>query len=149
MYRHIWSCKTWTSWRGSWDSKNTEKEKAVDISSKAKVVGKISKTSKKKESIAYGGYDKQLEVEQAQAQTSINYAAIDTVGALFITIAREYNLKHTDEYLKQFAKKINTEKKISSMAQSMVLAIQDSINTYLMNMANREVQETWIKYRVK
>ena len=64
-------------------------------------------------------------------------------------IANDYKLKNTEEYLKQFAKKVNPDRKLSSMAKNMVLSIQDSISTYLMNMAYKEIKETWIKYRVK
>lgn len=129
------------------NSKVAEKEKQAEQAIRAEVVGKLSK--KKKESIAYAGYDRQFEVEQFQVQSSINYSTIDTVGALFVMIANDYKLKDTEEYLKQFAKKVNPDKKLSSMAKNMVLSIQDSISTYLMNMAYKEIKETWIKYRVK
>lgn len=129
------------------NSNITEKEIIKDISSKAVVVGKLAK--KKKESIAYGGYDKSYETEQSHLQSSVNYSKIETVGALFVIIAEDYKLQNTEEYLKQFSKKVNPDKKLSSMAKNMVMSIQDSINTYLMNMAYKEIQETWVKYRVK
>lgn len=137
-------CKVESVKRNSKNSEKCDKQEAVV---KYEVVGKLRK--KKKESIAYNGYDKQFEVDQMQVQNSIDYAKIETVGAMFMTIADEYKLKNTDKYLEQFAKKVNPEKKLSSMARSMVLSIQDSICTYLMNMAYKEIQETWIKYRVK
>lgn len=122
-------------------------EAIIDVSSKAKVVGKLTK--KKKDSIAFCGYDRQYEVEQCQLQSEINYSKIETVGDLFMQIANEYKLRDKEVYLEQFAKKVNPSKKLSGMARNMIVSMQDNINTYLMNMAYKEIQETWMKYRVR
>jgi hypothetical protein len=119
----------------------------ADVSSKAVVIGKLA-NKKKKEDISYVGYAKENVQEQCKLRSTINYNEIDTVGCLFVTIAKEYKLTRVDEYLKQFAKKMNPDKKLSSMAQSTVASVQGCINTYLMNMAYMEIAEVNKKYSV-
>ena len=126
-------------------SKN--KEQAEQVVVKSVVVGKLN--PKKKDSIAYGGYDKKLENQQLIAQSNINHSNMETIKDLFIDIAKAYRLINVNEYLNQFSKKVNIDRKISSIAKNNLLGIQDSINTYLMNMAYKEIQETWLKYSVK
>lgn len=126
-------------------------ETVKDVSSKAVVVGKLTK--KKKESIAfdsaaYGGYSTSYLNEQYALRSTINYKEIKTVKDLFMSMAEDYRLTHTDEYLKQFSKKVNPDRKISEMAQQMLFSIQNSINTYLMNMAYKELNEVFVKYRM-
>lgn len=128
-------------------SSSSKDKEAEKVTVKSMVVGKLN--PKKKDSVAYGGYDKKLENQQLVAQSNVNHSDMETIKDLFMSIANDYKLTNINEYINQFSKKVNLDKKLSSMAKNNILAIQDSINTYLMNMAYKEIQETWLKYSVK
>ena len=63
-------------------------------------------------------------------------------------MAKDFNIKKVEEYRAAINKKIKLDRKISSLAQMEVQRLQDAMCTYLMNMANKETQEAFLKYRV-
>ena len=129
---------------------NTVKpEPVVDVSSKAKVTGKVSNRKASKQSIAYAGYDYRNIVEQQELNSSISYDGIDTIEDLFDTIATEFGVKQKESYKAEFAKKVRLDKQIKDMQRSNLLAIQSGMATYLMTMAHNEVNEVFMKYNVR
>lgn len=118
----------------------------LDVSSKAKVVGKLSKR-KPKVNISYGGYNTEYIIEKQELHSKINYNNLETIGDLFDKIANEFGIKQSEVYKAEFNKKVNINKKIESISNSMLLAIQSSMATYLMNMAHNEINQVYIKYK--
>lgn len=131
------------------EASTPKEQKVTDVSSKGTVIGKINKSRISKESISYAGYDYRNIVEQQELSKSIDYSKIETLNDLFSNIALEFHLQRTEEYRNQISKKVNLDKKISSLQQSYLAAIQSSMATYMMNMAHDEINKTYIKYNVR
>lgn len=127
------------------EAKSNKAEKVEDISSKAEVVGKISK--KTKSEIAFAGYDRKNIIEQQQLKSSIKYDSMKTIEDLFNQMAKEFGLKNVDTYKAMFSKKVKMDKLLSEMNQTHVLVVQDAMAVYLMNMANIEIRDTYRKYK--
>lgn len=125
---------------------STKKEKIVDISDKDVVVGRLA-TKRPKDTIAFG-YDRNLVIEAQQLKSSVKLSSFNTLDDLFNTMAKDFNIKKVEEYRAAINKKIKLDRKISSLAQMEVQRLQDAMCTYLMNMANKETQEAFLKYRV-
>lgn len=121
-------------------------ERVVDVSSKAVVVGKLNSKKAAKQSVAYTGYDTNYVVEQQSMNNTIDLTGVNTVGDLFVMIAKEFNLRKPDVYLTEFNKKIRLDKPISSFHSTELSGLQSSISTYLMNMAHNEINEVYLKY---
>lgn len=79
--------------------------------------------------------------------SEINYTEINTVGDLFDLMAKEFGVRNAEKYKANFGKKVNLSMDIRKNTQSIVLSIQDSMATYLMNMANLEIRDTYMKYK--
>lgn len=129
-------------------NKSNEDAKTIDISAKAKVVGKLS-NKKPKNNITYHGYDTKYVVEQQELSSTIDYSKYNTLGDLFVGMVKDYGLKDGVAYLEQFAKKVDLNKEIKGMNKSILLSIQNSINIYLMNMASKEMNDTFLKYNIR
>lgn len=125
---------------------STKNEKIVDMSSQAVVVGKLG-TKKPKESTAFG-YDKSIAIEAQHLKSTVRLSEFSTLDDLFTAMAKDFNVKNIEDYRKAISKKVKLDRKISSIAQMEVHRVQDAMCTYLMNMANKETQEAYIKYRV-
>lgn len=123
---------------------NTREDKPVEV--KSTVVGKV-RAKKQRSETAYAGYDLSNRVEQQQLKNTVSTVGLNTVEDLFRMIANDFKLSNTEEYLTQFAKKINTCKRLDSMHSTSIAAMQESIAIYLMNMANIETRNTYMKYR--
>lgn len=125
---------------------STKNEKTVDISDKAVVVGKLA-TKRPKETIAFG-YDKTAVIEAQQLKSTVQLSKFDTINDLFNEMAKDFGVKNIEVYREAIGKKIRLDRKISSVAQMEMRKMQDAICTYLMNMANKEINEAWLKYSV-
>lgn len=75
------------------------------------------------------------------------YNGIETVSDLFDMIANDFKVRQVDDYKREFSKKIDMSKRISSLTPEYKGMLQHSIATYLMNMVYDEVAEIYIKYR--
>lgn len=126
---------------------STKNEKIVDISDKAVIVGKLA-TKRPKETIAFG-YDRSYVLEAQQLKSTVQLKKFETLNDLFTEMAKDFNVKRVEEYRKEVSKKIKLDRKLTSIAQMETHKIQDALCTYLMNMANKETQEAFLKYRVK
>lgn len=120
-------------------------EPVVDISSKSKVVGKLS-NKRAKVNTSFAGYDYKNRVEQQELQSTVVYTGLDTLGDLFDKMASDFNIKNIDLYKAECGKRVNLSRKVSGIMQSELGAIQSSIATYLMNMAHNEINEVYMKY---
>ena len=129
--------------------KSEKQEKMVDVSSKAVVVGKVNSKKASKQNLAYTGYDTNYVVAQQNANNTIDLTGVNTVGDLFVTVAKEFNLRKVDIYLTEFNKKIRLDKPLSSFHNTEVKGLQSSIATYLMNMAHNEINEVYLKYCIR
>lgn len=118
----------------------------VAVTVQTKVIGRLSnrkQTAKQQIAFAGIGYDCKNIVDKSQ----ISYTGLETIEDLFDSMAKDFNIKKADEYKQQFARKVNIKKSIKETQQAMMIAIQSSMATYLMNMAQLEIQEAYIKYR--
>ena len=128
---------------------SSKNEKVIDVSSKAVVVGKVNSKKAAKQNLAYTGYDTNYVVEQQNANNTVDLTGVNTVGDLFVTVAKEFNLRKVDVYLTEFNKKIRLDKPLSSFHNTEVKGLQSSIATYLMNMAHNEINEVYLKYCIR
>jgi len=113
------------------------------------VVGKLNGNSSKKvkPDIHYGGYDKKYKDYQHKLKSTVDLKGLNTVGDLFDKMAEDFRLKNVEAYRNQISKKVDMNKKVVGMNGSHVAAIQESFAIYMMNMAEQELNETYIKYR--
>lgn len=71
---------------------------------------------------------------------------VNTIENLFDTMAEEFKLSRVDEYKKNISKKIDISKCISEIPQYERENLKRSLAVYLMNMANLEIRDTYLKY---
>lgn len=125
-------------------------ENYISVADKAVVVGKIRTGRPRiKEQQAYAGYDMQNVYDQRKLNSSVTYDGLNTLGDLFDRIAKECRVRERDTYKKNFGKKIDISKKISGLQRSYVLTVQSEMITYLVNMAQLELSEVYLKYKVE
>lgn len=110
----------------------------------SQVVGKLSK--KKTNETIYETIAKREIDEHRKVVSTINYKGMETLEDLLDTMIKDFSLKDVVTYKAMIAKKVKLNQKISGLAQSNLLSIQESMAVYLMNMANMETRNTYVKY---
>lgn len=125
-------------------SKETATEITVGLN--ARVVGKLSNKPKKNNISFNAGYDYKNVTDQIALSNQIDYKKMQTIDDLFDTIATDFHADKADEYKKSVSKSIKLDKKLSSMSNSEIGAVQSTIATYLMNMVYDEISQKYIKY---
>ncbi|MBO5390003.1 MAG: hypothetical protein J6A59_18050 [Lachnospiraceae bacterium] len=123
-------------------------ENVVDLSHKAKVVGKLNPKKAAKQDTSYGGYDYKNIVQHQELNRSVSYSGLVTISDLFDKIANEFGLQQKELYKAEIGKKVKLSRELSGINNTEIAAIQSSIATYLMNMAHDEVNKTYIKYLI-
>lgn len=123
-------------------------ENSIDVSDKATVVGNLKTTKRKKSEKVFAGYDMANVREARENKTDFKFNADSTIGSMIMDMIKDFGLKDTTTYYQQLAKKMDMSKKITTANKAMVVGIQRSVATYLMNMANLETRETYLKYTV-
>lgn len=119
----------------------------VSVADKAVVVGKLrSSRPKLKEQQAYIGYSMDNIYERRKLNSTVTYDGLNTLADLFDKIADEYKVNGRETYKKNFGKKIDITKKISGLQREYVLKVQAEMAVYLVNMAQLEIQEVYLKY---
>ena len=121
-------------------------EEIIDISSKAVVVGKLA-TKKPKLDIGFG-YDKSNMTDAQNLKSTVNKKEFSTLNDLFNQMVKEFNLRDVEVYRKEISKKISLNRIVANIPSIEYLNIQDRMCLYLSNMAYKEINETYIKYRV-
>lgn len=122
-------------------------ENSIDVSDKATVVGSI-KTKRKRNEKVFAGYDMANVREARENKPDFKFDADSTIGSMIMDMIKDFGLKDTTTYYQQLAKKMDMNKKVTIANKAMVVGIQRSVATYLMNMANLETRETYLKYTV-
>lgn len=122
-------------------------ENSIDVSDKATVVGSI-KTKRKRNEKVFAGYDMANVREARENKPDFKFDADSTIGSMIMDMIKDFGLKDTTTYYQQLAKKMDMNKKVTTANKAMVVGIQRSVATYLMNMANLETRETYLKYTV-
>lgn len=84
--------------------------------------------------------------KQRELKSTVSYTGIDTIGQLFDMIANDFNLKNKETYKDSFSKKIDLHRDLSSMSTEYKNNLVNNIAVYLMNMANIEIRDTYLKY---
>lgn len=122
-------------------------ENNIDVSDKATVVGSI-KTKRKRNEKVFAGYDMANVREVRENKHNFKFDKDSTIGNMVLDMIKDFGLKDTETYYQQLAKKVDMNKKVETTNKAMVAGIQRSVATYLMNMANLETRETYLKYTV-
>lgn len=122
-------------------------ENSIDVSDKATVVGSI-KTKRKRNEKVFAGYDMANVREVRENKPNFKFDKDSTIGNMVLDMIKDFGLKDTETYYQQLAKKVDMNKKVETTNKAMVAGIQRSVATYLMNMANLETRETYLKYTV-
>lgn len=122
-------------------------ENSIDVSDKATVIGSI-KTKRKRNEKVFAGYDMANVREVRENKPNFKFDKDSTIGNMVIDMIKDFGLKDTETYYQQLAKKVDMNKKVETTNKAMVAGIQRSVATYLMNMANLETRETYLKYTV-
>lgn len=117
-------------------------EQTVTI--KAEVVGKISK--KQKNETVYEHVAKKEIDEHRKLKSSLNYSGMTTLEDLLDAMLTDFRLKNVEHYKAMLGKKVKLHTKLSSLAQTNLNDIQQSMAAYLMNMCYLEVRDTYLKY---
>lgn len=117
-------------------------EQTVTI--KAEVVGKISK--KQKNETVYEHVAKKEIDEHSKLKSSLNYSGMTTLEDLLDAMLKDFRLKNVEQYKAMIGKKVKLHTKLSSLAQTNLYDIQQSMAAYLMNMCYLEVRDTYLKY---
>lgn len=123
-------------------------ENSIDVSDKATVVGNLKTTKRKKSEKVFAGYDMANVREARENKPDFKFNADSTIGSMIMDMIKDFGLKDTETYYQQLAKKVDMNKKVETTNKAMVAGIQRSVATYLMNMANLETRETYLKYTV-
>lgn len=123
-------------------------ENSIDVSDKATVVGNLKTTKRKKSEKVFAGYDMANVREARENKPDFKFSADSTIGSMIMDMIKDFGLKDTTTYYQQLAKKMDMSKKVTTANKAMVVGIQRSVATYLMNMANLETRETYLKYTV-
>jgi hypothetical protein len=118
-------------------------------SAESRVVGKLNNKRTSKSEISYAGYDYKNVNEHEELNRTVDYTGLNTVGDLFDKIASDFRLSNAELYKREFAKKVNVNKALASLAPSTLQIIQSSIATYLMNMAHDEINKVYMKYFIR
>lgn len=111
---------------------------------KAKVVGKLSK--KRSDETVYEAVIRKEIDEHKKAVSTVKYDGMETLEDLVDHMISDFRLRDTDKYKSMLAKKIKLSQKLSGIAQSNLIGIQESIAVYLMNMSYMETRDTYTKY---
>lgn len=122
-------------------------ENHIDVSDKATVVGNIKPKRKRNEKV-FAGYDMANVREVRENKPNFKFDVNSTIGSMVMDMIKDFGLKDTETYYQQLAKKVDMNKKVETANKAMVAGIQRSVATYLMNMANLETRETYLKYTV-
>ena len=122
-------------------------ENSIDVSDKATVIGSI-KTKRKRNEKVFAGYDMANVREVRENKPNFKFDKDSTIGNMVLDMIKDFGLKDTETYYQQLAKKVDMNKKVETTNKAMVAGIQRSVATYLMNMANLETRETYLKYTV-
>ena len=122
-------------------------ENSIDVSDKATVIGSI-KTKRKRNEKVFAGYDMANVREVRENKPNFKFDKDSTIGNMVLDMIKDFGLKDTETYYQQLAKKVDMSKKVETTNKAMVAGIQRSVATYLMNMANLETRETYLKYTV-
>lgn len=123
-------------------------ENNIDVSDKATVVGNLKTTKRKKSEKVFAGYDMANVREALENKPDFKFNADSTIGSMIMDMIKDFRLKDVTTYYQQLAKKVDMDKKVTTVNKAMVVGIQRSVATYLMNMANLETRETYLKYTV-
>lgn len=122
-------------------------ENSIDVSDKATVIGSI-KTKRNRNEKVFAGYDMANVREVRENKPNFKFDKDSTIGNMVLDMIKDFGLKDTETYYQQLAKKVDMNKKVETTNKAMVAGIQRSVATYLMNMANLETRETYLKYTV-
>lgn len=122
-------------------------ENSIDVSDKATVIGSI-KTKRKRNEKVFAGYDMANVREVRENKPNFKFDKDSTIGNMVLDMIKDFGLKDTETYYQQLAKKVDMNKRVETTNKAMVAGIQRSVATYLMNMANIETRETYLKYTV-
>lgn len=128
------------------DATHKHEEVHVDVSSKTEVVGKI--TNRRKKETTFPGYSRDTLIATREMSKTISYPSGSTVNDMFNIMAAEFGVKRVDEYRTSFASKVALDKKLDTMNSAMLAGIQSALAVYLMNMANLEIRDTYLKYMI-
>lgn len=123
-------------------------ENNIDVSDKATVVGNLKTTKRKKSEKVFAGYDMANVREALENKPDFKFDENSTIGSMIMDMIKDFRLKDVTTYYQQLAKKVDMDKKVTTVNKAMVVGIQRSVATYLMNMANLETRETYLKYTV-
>ena len=129
-------------------SENRIKHEEVIPTVKSTVVGKINPKKASRQDTAYTGYDYKHIVAKQDMNKSVSYKELSTVNDLFNIMASEFGLHQIELYRDAISKKVNLDKKLDGMNLQMIMSIQSSMATYLMNMAHNEINTVYMKYHV-
>lgn len=155
-------------------SNNTKKvvraTRAIDLSSsdnhsgsmpKAKVVGKLGSRSGYKKSqtrsnaielaIKESGYSMNNVYEQRALRSSIDYSKMATLEDLFVQMAKDFGLTSELEVYKRTVENSKAEvklsRRLSELNHSQLSNVQNFFAVYMMNMANKQINEAYNKYK--
>jgi hypothetical protein len=126
-------------------------EKSVHNSNKepSKAVESVVISSGKKRITSetdYKSYMMEDIVKHRELKSSVSMNGIDTVSDMFDMIAEDFRLKNIEKYKQSFATKININRKLNEMAPDYRANLMENIAVYLMNMANIEIRDVYLKY---
>ena len=144
--------------------------RAIDLSSsnnhsgsmpKAKVVGKLGSRSGYKKSqtrsndielaIKESGYSMNNVYEQRALRSSIDYSKMSTLEDLFIQMAKEFGLSENIEVYKKTVESskadVKLNRRLSELSHSQLSNVQNFLAVYMMNMANKQINEAYNKYK--
>ena len=121
---------------------NTTKVVENTVKVEVKTPAKRKKTSE----TDYKAYMLEAAQTQRELKSTIQMTGINTISDMFDMIANDFRLRNTDKYKQSFATKIDINKKLIGMSTEYKANLMDNIVVYLMNMANLEIRDVYIKY---
>lgn len=121
---------------------NTTKVVENTVKVEVKTPAKRKKTSE----TDYKAYMLEAAQTQRELKSTIQMTGINTISDMFDMIAADFRLRNTDKYKQSFATKVDINKKLIGMSTEYKANLMDNIAVYLMNMANLEIRDVYIKY---
>lgn len=121
---------------------NTTKVVENTVKVEVKTPAKRKKTSE----TDYKTYMLEAAQTQRELKSTIQMNGINTISDMFDMIADDFRLRNTDKYKQSFATKVDINKKLIGMSTEYKANLMDNIAVYLMNMANLETRDVYIKY---
>ena len=135
-------------------------EENVNKSTRSKSLSALAETKSAEPAVAHTGTKRKKRISETdyssymiediqkkqELKSTVSFSGIITISELFDTIANDFRLRNTDKYKQSFASKIDINKKLSDMSPDYKATLIDNIAVYLMNMANIEIRDVYIKY---